>query len=567
MRSEYRKAQKFVTCKIYYPFVYKTAARSPVNEKKVLFIETTASSISSNYQILWNKLNQYDYDLQLVCLEKGKVGNYELNRRYADLMRQAADAKYIFLNDACVAFGHVKLRKETKAVNTWHACGAFKKFGFGTADLKFGENAEMQKKYPNYTYLDEIYVSSPEVVDKYAYSTGLRENQVIPLGTGRTDLFFDGNFKKKAKEKFEFLCPIAKDKKVILYAPTFRGTIKGAKAPNALSVPMLQEALSDEYILVIKQHPVVKKQIPLLKKEQEFAVNFTKVMSSEELMCVADILISDYSSVVFEYSLFEKPMIFFAYDKEDYDDWRGFYYDYEEMTPGPVFTKNKEIIDYIKHVDERFNKQEVIDFKNKFMASCDGHVTERIIEQVFGSLGEKKERKENTKDTQEEELLLMPKEEVKEILLQEYPDLATKTSIAYVYQKNGIESYPHIDPHIDWNILHEELPDDYAVIYSGNTPPFTCSMFHKKPETISNEDLINAADIVIVNGKINHALLKENTYLYIPDYKFSCRNEKEYFKLKKGTEDFFFEDTLSLTQKIKDGKGDTPKPDKLLSVL
>ena len=75
-------------------------------------------------------------------------------------------------------------------------------------------------------------------------------------------------------------------------------------------------------------------------------------------------------------------MIFYAYDYEDYCDWRGFYYDYFDLTPGPVVKTQDELLDTIHHIDERFDRQQVIDFKNKFMGSCDGHATERIISMI-----------------------------------------------------------------------------------------------------------------------------------------------------------------------------------------
>ena len=100
--------------------------------------------------------------------------------------------------------------------------------------------------------------------------------------------------------------------------------------------------------------------------------------SLDPRMTVADIMITDYSSVVFEYALFERPMAFFTYDLDEYIDERGLYYDFDEVTPGPLCTTNEELIDYIINIDTRFNKQEVIDFKEKFMSSCDGHSTERI---------------------------------------------------------------------------------------------------------------------------------------------------------------------------------------------
>ncbi len=108
-------------------------------------------------------------------------------------------------------------------------------------------------------------------------------------------------------------------------------------------------------------------------------------ISINELLTVSDILISDYSSVVFEFSLFERPMIFYTFDIDDYIDKRGLYYDFHEITPGPMFDNQDDIIDYIQHINERFDKEEVTAFKNKFMCSCDGHSSERI----FALIGKK----------------------------------------------------------------------------------------------------------------------------------------------------------------------------------
>ena len=136
--------------------------------------------------------------------------------------------------------------------------------------------------------------------------------------------------------------------------------------------------------MIFKHHPLVKK-LPEIPEELNgtFAIDATRSMTIEDLLCVSDICISDYSSLVFEYSLFERPMLFFAYDLDEYFDWRGFYYDYNELTPGPVCKMNDEMIDYISHLEERFDRQKVIDFKEKFMRSCDGHATDRILHMVF----------------------------------------------------------------------------------------------------------------------------------------------------------------------------------------
>ena len=97
------------------------------------------------------------------------------------------------------------------------------------------------------------------------------------------------------------------------------------------------------------------------KECQSFAYDVSDAFVIEELLCVSDLCISDYSSLVFEYSLFERPMLFFAYDFEEYGEWRGFYYDYHELTPGPVVHTTQEIVDYVLHLKERFDRKQVAD--------------------------------------------------------------------------------------------------------------------------------------------------------------------------------------------------------------
>ena len=206
------------------------------------------------------------------------------------------------------------------------------------------------------------------------------QNIVKPLGISRTDVFFDDKFIQAAIDRVRTAIPQSKDKKIIFYAPTFRGRIASAEGPNMLDMERMAEELGDEYVLVVKHHPLIKNP-PIIPPgvKDKFAFDVTKDGSIDDFICASDICISDYSSLIYEYSLFERPMLFFAYDLEDYFDWRGFYYNYEELTPGPIVTSTEEIIHYIKNIDTLFDKKVVQDFRERFMSSCDGHSTERII--------------------------------------------------------------------------------------------------------------------------------------------------------------------------------------------
>ena len=370
--SKLRRIRKHYRYKVYFPKVYSSYCTEPVQENKVLFLEMRFTKLSNSFELIYKALEESgEYDLKCSYVQFNFIRGREFTQRVNEMLKELATAKYVFVDDASLILSSIPLRKETVAINLWHACGAFKKFGRSTAELKFGSSAATLDKYPNYGNLTHVTVSSPEVIWAYEEAMHLPKGIVKATGVSRTDQFYDKEFVESRKQKLYEIMPEAKDKKVILYAPTFRGHVATASSPDRIDFERFCRELGNEYVIVCKHHPFVKNP-PIIPEElQHFARDLTKYLSIEDLLCCADICISDYSSLVFEYSLFEKPMIFYAYDYDNYCDWRGFYYDYSEFTPGPVVQTEDELLNSIKNIDTQFDKQKVIDFKEKFMGSCD----------------------------------------------------------------------------------------------------------------------------------------------------------------------------------------------------
>ena len=375
---------KWILYKIIYPKFYELYRNKKIKKHKVVFIEPNLTYMSDSLKLLYDKIAlDRDYNVQFLTLRQHSDTFYKKLKLSFKALRNVADAKVIFIDEACLLLSACNLRKETKLINVWHGCGAFKKFGWSTADLIFGASREEQLKYPPHRNYAFVTVSAPEVVKHFAEAMRLENevDKILPIGVSRTDVFFDKDFIKKAYEKVYSIVPQAKNKKILLYAPTFRGRVANAKTSNALNIELLYYHLKDEYVILIKHHPIVKKR-PAIKEEfKDFAIDVTDSLTIEDLICTSDVCIADYSSLVFEYSLFERPIIFFAYDMDNFLDWRGFYYKYEDFVPGPIVKNNIELLEAIKDIDN-FDKQKVIDFKNKFMSACDGHSTERILEKV-----------------------------------------------------------------------------------------------------------------------------------------------------------------------------------------
>jgi len=212
---------------------------------------------------------------------------------------------------------------------------------------------------------------------------------IKPLGVPRTDVFFDPDFVASTRHVLLNRFPQIGERKIILYAPTFRGdSILESYNENKLDFIKMKEALGDEYVVVLKLHPRTAEMmhIPSHVKEivGDFVFNATRSVPIETALCAADIVISDYSSLVFEYSLLERPMLFFAYDLKEYDAARSFYFKYEDFVPGPIVTDTQQVIDAIQNIETSCDMNKVRQFRADYMSACDGHSLERIAREVFG---------------------------------------------------------------------------------------------------------------------------------------------------------------------------------------
>lgn len=382
-RMAARDLYKTWTLKYLYPREYRKQARRPIRPRKVVFLEVREDRLTDSFRLIWDGLEREGgWELTLCCIREGMESRTRVRGHCMEAIPVLADAGFIFVNDSSYFLGSLPIRSETMVIQTWHACGAFKKFGYSVADKKFGSSKKDLDRFPLHRNFSYVTVSSPEVVWAYAEAFHMENERekILPIGISRTDVFFQEPFLRRARERLLEQVPAARGRKVILYAPTFRGRVAEAVSPEVLDFEVLRKALGSEYVILCKHHPFVKERPKLPEGCESFAFDVTENLEIEELLAVSDVCISDYSSLVFEYSLFERPMIFLAHDLDEYFDWRGFYYPYEEMAPGPVVCTTQEVIDYIQKLPESFDRRRVADFRKKFMGACDGHATERILE-------------------------------------------------------------------------------------------------------------------------------------------------------------------------------------------
>lgn len=359
---------------------YSITKKLNTEQNRVTFLSDSRIDFSGNFEFIYNELERRGkYDIRYIL--KPSINSKRTLKDKMRLLYYISTSKYILLDDYYPQIYKFDIKKDIEVIQLWHATGAFKTFGFSRLGKKGGPTPR-SKNHRNYT---KAIVSSKNIKKHYAEAFGISENKVISTGVPRTDIFFDEAYKSNKTEELYSKYPVLKNKKVIMFAPTFRGS--GQKSAYydfyKLDIKKLYESLGEEYIIIMKLHPFIK-DVPIIDEiYKDFIIDLSNEREINDLLFISDILITDYSSVCFEYALLNRPMIFFAYDLEEYIASRDFYYPYESFVPGPIVRNTDEIIDRIKRED--FSQEKLEHFRNKFFDHFDGKSTQRVVDMLIGS--------------------------------------------------------------------------------------------------------------------------------------------------------------------------------------
>lgn len=372
--------RRWILFYIVWPLAFRFYSFKPVDEKLITFaFNKNYTTMPDNLRQVYECIKAKGFKCKIMQAPQSSLKRILFG---IEFQKYYARSKCVIITDHFDQLYAHKPNKGTKVVQLWHACGAFKKWGYSTLDLKWGGTKKDMLRFPMHNTYTDVFVSAEEVIPCYAEAFGCDRSVVKAFGTPRTDIYFDRDFVAGCREQLLSAFPGIGNRKIILYAPTFRGNRpEESYNDKALDYAAMKESLSDEYALIFKLHPFTAKKYKMSDEEKKLYGDFVFDASSlpiEVNLCAADLLIADYSSLIFEYALLDKPMIFYAYDLEEYDRDRSFYYDYRSFVPGKIVVTNEEIIDTIKNKD--FDTAKVAAFREKFMSACDGHCTERISE-------------------------------------------------------------------------------------------------------------------------------------------------------------------------------------------
>lgn len=351
----------------------------------VTFITVHKGNLKDNLGFVYEELSKRNSSFNYTFISKEEYSFSEVNslasflHKIIEIVRlflfksyKMATSRYILLNDNFMPLAYMNLNDNTIVLQLWHGAGAFKKFGLSsTTDPNLIRLEKLISEK-----LDYVVVSSGNIASFYEEAFGVSKDKILTLGIPSTDYYFRDHDLKSLRKKFEDLYPQSKNKKIVLYAPTFRENKKmDENILENIDIELFNNELSDQYILAIRLHPQVNNEKSL--KHQNI-INLTNYIDEKELLLLTDILITDYSSIMVEYAILNKPLIFYPYDYDYYiNHEREFYFDYEKLVPGKIANNTPEIISMIKKGDYDYNKiNEFLDLQFDYL---DGNSTKRIV--------------------------------------------------------------------------------------------------------------------------------------------------------------------------------------------
>ncbi len=349
-------------------------------KKKILFMSETRDEMQGNLLALNKRMieKNLDKEYKFYYSFKKVLSDKKSIIYYLKTIALLAKVHYIFIDDYAPIFNLVKL-KDTKLIQLWHAGVGFKSVGYS----RFGKSGSPHPLVSPHRAYDYAVVASPNLIKTYQEVFGLTKKHFLAPGMLRLDGYLDEDTIKNAKEKIYDKYPMLKDKQVILFAPTYRGADQPSAYYDFSKIDM--EKLYDtckknKYITIFKFHPFIKEKIKIDEKYKDYLIDVSDYPDINELFYITDILITDYSSNIYEFSLFSKPIIFFDYDLEKYAILRGVHSNLEN-SPGNVVRTFDEVIMLLKN--KKFDIDKVKKFKEENILIQDSKACDRLLKYLF----------------------------------------------------------------------------------------------------------------------------------------------------------------------------------------
>ena len=363
---------------IWYRFVGMFRKRNKVN---LLLMNETNALNAGNLQIIDDCLKKrglYEEINVSHSFRKALGGNASI-LSWVKLVSKIALQDIIIVDNYVPIFSFLKLRKDVELIQVWHAGGGFKAVGY----CRFGKEGSPFPEGSCHKAYTTAVTGSKQLIKVFEEVFGIEKEAFYPVGMPRLDGYLDQNKIESFREGFYKTYPLFKNKKIILFAPTYRGV--GQKTAyydyDKIDLEQIYNVCGDEFVFLVKMHPFIKEPLEIPEKYRDRIFDFSAFSSINDLFYVTEVLITDYSSNFYEYALMRKPMLFYTYDRHIYELTRGVYRGVKESAPGKVCDTFEELIEALKNKDYEYEK--VIAFVEENFADAAGQASDKLIDNII----------------------------------------------------------------------------------------------------------------------------------------------------------------------------------------
>uniref|UniRef100_UPI00037130F3 CDP-glycerol glycerophosphotransferase family protein n=1 Tax=Nocardiopsis lucentensis TaxID=53441 RepID=UPI00037130F3 len=369
---------------------YPAQRREPITEG-ILFDTYTGRQYSDSPQSIYAELRGRDrwadYPMSWLVAD-GQVSLPDdlspVRHRGREYYQALARSRYLVTNSREPAWFH--RHPDQVVVQTWHG-SMLKRIGFDVENIR-GKSRDYFDKLAWETRQWDYLVSPSPWATPILRSAFRFEGEVLETGYPRNDIFFSAD-RERIAERTRRRLGLPEGKKVVLYAPTWRDDKYYTRGKHKLDLHLdlrrMYEKLGDDHVLLVRRHPRVVDSVPIVG--EDFVHDVSLYPEIMELFLITDVLVTDYSSMMFDFANTGRPMLFFTYDLESYrDNLRGFYFDFEETAPGPLLTESDEVIGALLDIDEVAERHSgsYRAFVDQFCPLDDGNAAKRVVDRVFG---------------------------------------------------------------------------------------------------------------------------------------------------------------------------------------
>ena len=353
-----------------------------LKENKIVF-ESGRNLIDGNAKAVYDYLISNNDCFELVWLVNKDTDVSDINENHYAYYKtlkgyyHLATSKYWIKNQSMGSL--IKKRKGQIYIQLFHGNGVLKKMGYDVDNSKERVELEHVKDW-------DYYIANDENDEKVIRSSTGYNGKVEIFGMACVDNVIkyskDVKFKNNVLKQLG-IDKIAKNKKILLYAPTFRDFDLDKEI---VDVPILKLSELKDYIVIVRLHPLVKDKVNKDLFKYANIVNGCNYPDCSGILAISDLLITDYSSIFYEYLPLDLPIVFYPYDYERYVELRGgFYVDYKNELPGPICYSEKELFDTINNIDNLYNKytEKRKKFIKKYDSLSDGESSKRFVDKLI----------------------------------------------------------------------------------------------------------------------------------------------------------------------------------------